>query len=100
MGLGLSLQKTVVNLLFANKEKLLAIFIERLNKEYFHSRGEIASLVLRYLPTRWKETATEEEVAQAIDCLKRFVEEMYGIIQQMQKPPIIGPEPPRKMGRV
>lgn len=95
MGLGNVLQKLAVNIAVNNKDKLLAYFLERLDKEYYNNRAQIAAGVVEHLPSAWKETASRDEIAQLLDILKKFIEDIYNIVQQMQQPEPVGPMPPR-----
>lgn len=99
MGLGNLIQKAVVNLAVSNKDKLLALFLQRLDKEYYNNRAQIAAGVVEHLPEAWKDTASRDEIAALLDILKKFIEDIYTIIQQMQQPEVVGPMPPRS-GRV
>lgn len=100
MGLGTLFQRSLITLAMANKEKLLAFFIEKLNDEYYNNRNAIAKQVLHYLPNDWKATASEAEMARLMDLIKTFIEGVYGVIQDMQQPELIGPPVPPRNSRL
>jgi len=85
MGLGSVIQNLAVKIVFNNKEKLLALFLKQLNDGYANDRLAIARMVVDHFPDDWKQTATPEETAKAIDLTKEYVEKMYVLIQEMKK---------------
>lgn len=85
MGLGSMVQRLAVKIVFNSKEKLLAAFLNQLNSTYANDRLTIARAVVDHLPEDWKKTATPDEMAQAIDLTKNYVEQMYVLIQEMKK---------------
>lgn len=86
MGLGAKLQSIAINLAVKNKEKLFAMFLVRLDKEYDNNRLQIAEGVFHYLPASWKVTATIQEMGVVIDLTKHYIEDMYVAIQAMRAP--------------
>lgn len=95
MGLGDFFQKSAMNLVFANKEKLFALAIEKLEKEYAQNRMTIARKIVAKLPPSWHDTATPEETAALVDLIKDFVEKLYYAVQAMKTKPEPGATKPR-----
>ncbi len=84
MGLFSGIQTLAIKILFSNKEKMLSIFLSQLDKEYKNDRTKIAQAVIDHLPDSWKKTATPDELAEAMDLTKKYVEDMYVLIQKMR----------------
>lgn len=91
MSIGGLIQKVAVNLVFANKEKLFALALEKLNKEYINNRQSIAQAIVDKLPGDWHDTATPEEVGNLVDIIKNFIQDVFVAIQAMRSAPVPRP---------
>lgn len=89
MSIGGWFQKQLTKLALMNKEKLIALALERLNEEYVNNRLEIARSIVEKLPSKWHDTATSEETAHLIDITKKYIEDAYVAIQAMRSPPSV-----------
>ena len=77
------MQKLLIKILFSQKEKMLALFLERLSKEFKANRSMIANQVLKYLPINWTQNATPEEMENLLQVLKDSIENLYQAVKPL-----------------
>ncbi len=75
--------KIAIKLLLSQKERLLALFIEHLGKQYSSNKTAIASKVVTHLPRAWQDTASSQEIQFLMDTIGECVHKLYEAIRPL-----------------
>lgn len=89
------LQKMVIKMVMAKKEKMFAMGLEMLMKSYEENKGEIAQKIFDVLPAKFKNTASPYECSVFIEVLGTSLAAIVEAAKPLFKENI-GPEPSLK----